>query len=75
MKRAKRMEALSRQRRIRKIMKGLNDIKAGRVFSEEQVEAETNVLFAILEAKQAGGAMLFKRRARRWREAGIDLDE
>lgn len=75
MKRAKRMEALARQRRIRKIMKGLNDIRVGRVFSEEQVEAETNRLFAILEAKQASGAMRFKRKARSWWKHCIEHDE
>jgi len=75
MKRAKRMEALARLRCTRKIMKGLNDIKAGRVYSEEQVEAETNLLFAIAEAKRASGAALFRRPSKRWWAMGLDFDE
>jgi hypothetical protein len=75
MKRAKQMQTLARQRYEHKVVKGLKDIKAGRVYSDEQVEAETNLLFAILEAKQASGAMQFKRKARTWWKHRIEDDE
>ncbi|MDP2833666.1 MAG: hypothetical protein Q8Q28_10355 [Pseudomonadota bacterium] len=75
MKRAKQMQALARQRYERQVMKGLKDIKAGRVYSDEQVEAKTDLILAIAEAKRASGAALFRRPSKRWWAMGLDFDE
>jgi hypothetical protein len=75
MKRAKQMQALARQRYERKVMKGLNDIDAGRVISHEDAMAHMGLHIAILGEKHESGAMQSKRKARSWWKHRIEHDE